>query len=74
MGAGQARHRAFRRREKKSALDSWINDFGYKLEALEQIESLSYEDYFTQQEEFFEEEAQDHSDKVHDRPVIILFL
>ena len=39
-----------------------MKSYGYKLEIIEQTGSLTYEDYFTQQEEFFEEELDDHSD------------
>ena len=48
--------------EKMTALDEWLKSYGYKLEIIEQTGSLTYEDYFTQQEEFFEEELDDHSD------------
>ncbi len=48
--------------EKMTALDEWLKTYGYKLKSIEQTGSLTYEDYFTQQEEFFEKKLDDLSD------------
>jgi hypothetical protein len=44
--------------EKKTVLDEWLSNYGYKLEIIERSGSLTYKDYFQEQDNLFDDDGE----------------